>query len=279
MRIGLLLLALSFAGLGCHKSEVQSEVRVPRLSTFHNHIADMAREKGVSIAEAVKAAKAWGVEGVDVFSAFDHGESDAILTAGMEPSTYILSADFAHTNDEEKVEKALAFVKRTGCPRIMLVAGYFNEGEDREAAWQAMKPRIASLVGRAAELKVKVELEDFDDRMQVVGSSEHLRRAFAEIPELGHVFDTGNYSYWKEDATAALREFRARIGHVHVKDVSSEGRSVASGTGILPIRDLIVDLKNGGYSNWLTIECFGVTNVWDTIETSARFLRGAVSAE
>lgn len=251
----------------------------PRLSVFHNHVADMAREKGVSIAEAVKAAKAWGIEGVDVFSAFDHGEAEKILAAGMEPSTYIMSADFAHTNDAEKVEKALAFVKRTGCPRIMLVAGYFNEGESRETAWQAMKPRIESLVSRAAEMKVKVELEDFDDRMQVVGSSEHLRRAFAEIPELGHVFDTGNYSYWKEDASAALREFRARIGHVHVKDVSPEGRSVASGTGVLPIRDLVVDLKNGGYSNWLTIECFGVTNVWDTIETSARFLRRAVSAE
>lgn len=245
----------------------------PRLSVFHNHVADMAREKGVSIPEAVKAAKAWGIEGVDVFSAFDHGEAEKILAAGMKPSTYILSADFAHTDDAEKVEKALAFVKRTGCPRIMLVAGYFRDGETREAAWQAMKPRIESLVKRAAELKVRVELEDFDDRMQVVGSSEHLRRAFAEIPELGHVFDTGNYSYWKEDAVAALREFRARIGHVHVKDVSSEGRSVAAGTGVLPIREMIVELKKGGYSDWLTIECFGATNMWETVETSARFLR------
>lgn len=251
----------------------------PRLSVFHNHIADMAKDRGISIAEAVKVAQSWGIEGVDVFDAFDKGESAEILNAGMLPSTFVLSVDFAHSADSNKVEKALAFVRDRKCPRIMLVPGYLNPGEDRDSAWQTTLPRIRSLVRRAGELGVKVELEDFDDRNAVVGSAEHLRRAFAAVPELGHVFDTGNYDLWGDDARAVMREFRPRIGHVHVKDLSRDGtpRSVAAGTGRLPIRELVSELAKGGYRGWLTIECFGSPDIGRDVETAAAFLRGVLA--
>ena len=252
-----------------------------RISAFHNHIADLAKSRGVSIAEAVKLARSWGIEGVDVFDAFDKGESSEILAAGMEPSTFVLSVDFAHTDDTNKVEKALAFVRERKCPRIMLVPGYLNPGEDRDRAWLAMLPRIRSLAERAGKLGAKVELEDFDDRNAVVGSAAHLRRAFAAVPSLGHVFDTGNYECWGDDPAVALREFRARIGHVHVKDLSRDGsaRAVAAGTGRLPIRGLVGDLLRGGYDGWLTIECFGSDDIGRDVELSAACLRELKRAE
>ena len=249
----------------------------PRISTFHNHVEALSRERGVTIPEAVALAKSWGIEGVDVFAAFDKGESAEILAAGMQPSTYVLSVDFAHCDDTQKVERAFAFVSERKCPRIMLVSGYLNPGENREAAWLAMRPRLRDFVARAGKLGVKVELEDFDSREAVVGSADHLRRAFREIPDLGHVFDTGNYSCWGDDPVAAMREFRTRIGHVHVKDLSADGMPVAAGAGRLPVRAMVGELVKDGYSGWLTIECFGTTNqVGAILETAADCLKEVI---
>ena len=252
----------------------------PRLSVFHNHVADMAKAKEISIPEAVKRVKALGIEGVEVFDAFDRGEAAEIVAAGLVPSAFIMSADFAYSDETQKVERAFAFIAaHPECRRIMLVPGYAREGDDRAALWEAMKPRIARLLDRARKANVAVELEDFDSDRAIVGSAADLRRAFKAFPDLGHVYDTGNYDYFREDALAALDEFRPRIGHVHVKDIAKEGprRAVPAGTGRMPIGEMVRRLVASGYSNWLTIECFGSDDIGRDIAVSAAYLRSLLA--
>ena len=265
--------AVASAVLGCRAPSVGNADR-PRIAVFHNHLVDMARQRNVPLAEAVRVARSWGVEGIDVFDAFDGGESEELLALGLKCAAFVISADFAVSDDSAKVEKAFAFVRRHGADVIMLVPGQVPDGMTREAAWAAAKPRIAAFVARAAREGVPVALEDFDWNEPIVGSAEHLRRAFREVPGLGHVLDTGNYDRWGDDPLACAREFAPRIRHVHVKDLAKDGSSgsVAAGTGRIPLDAILRQLRADSYRGWLTVECFGAGDMWRTVETSVAYL-------
>lgn len=254
--------------------------RPPHLAVFHHHIADMAKQRGVPLAQAVEAVKSWGIEGIDVFAALDGGESGQILAAGMKPTVYILTADFGKSDDAASVEKAKAFLQANkDCKRLMLVPGFIPEGMTREAAWEAAKPRIARLVDWGAANGVEVGMEDFDSNKIIAGSTGHLREVFRVFPRLGHVLDTGNYAFWGERVEEALREFRGKVMHVHVKDRDAESsRPVPAGSGAMPIAAVVGELVRTGYDGWLTIECFGSTNIWEDVSRAAAYLKGVTDA-
>ncbi len=254
-------------------ADAASPVR-PKLSVFQMHVEEMARQRGVPVEEAVRAVRDWGVTGADLWFAPEQLASNAkMLSGGLVPATLVVGMDLAHTNDIARRDAAIAYAKRVGSPRIMLVPGHLREGEDRDTAWAAMKPNLADFLRCAEKAGIGVDLEDFDGHT-VVGSRVHLRRAFAAFPSFGHALDTGNYHYWQEDVLAAQREFADRVRHVHVKDRAADDptRSVAAGTGIVPVRKILAHLDEAGYAGWLTIECFGSTNMWDDVRDSAAFL-------
>lgn len=234
-----------------------------RLAVFHSHLSKMAEERGVPLAEVVKTVRSWGIEGIDVFSAVDHGEASRMLDLGMSCAAYIVSADFARTNDTVELDKAIATAKERKASLIMLVPGQVPPAMTRETAWQIAKPRIAAFLERAAKADLVVALEDFDWGEPIVGSAEHLRRAFRELPALQHVFDTGNYLRWNEDPLVAQRDFQDRICHVHAKALG----------GRVPLEEIVHTLKSNSYRGWLTIECFDATNMWTAVEASARNIK------
>ena len=60
-----------------------------------------------------------------------------------------------------------------------------------------------------------------------------------------------------------MREFREKVMHVHVKHSGAE-----------PTRRAVGELVRTGYDGWLTIECFGSTNMWDDVRCAADCLKG-----
>lgn len=247
-----------------------------RLSVFHCHVVTMAEQQKVSVAEAARAVRSWGVEGVDVLNApVGTPAVEAILAAGLKPVSYIVFTDFGASDSTQMVERAFANVRKYGFERVMLVPGFTPKGKTREAAWQEARPRLAGFLARAKAENVTVEVEDFDAKNILLGSPEHLREAFSLFPDLGHVLDTGNYAFWKWDVRQGLREFRSRIRHVHIKDRDrvNPKRSVAHGTGAMPIREVVEELLRSGYAGWFTVECFGSKCMWKDIENSVKFLK------
>lgn len=238
-------------------------VATPRLAVFHSHLVTMARERGMALAEVVRAVRAWGIEGVDVFDAADHGEAAEIMDLGMACAAFIVSADLAQTEDSDVLDRALAVAKARRASLIMLVPGQVPPGMSRETAWRIAKPRIAAFADRAAAAGLTVALEDFDWGEPIVGSAGHLRRAFREVPSLRHVFDTGNYLRWNEDPLSALREFQPRVCHVHAKALG----------GRVPLAEIVRRLKAVRYDGWITIECFDATEMWSAVESAAGNIR------
>ena len=265
---GVFLFALFFA------ASVQS---APRLSVFHNHISRMAEQRKIPLDEAVRKVRALGVTGVEVMNTEDKASVETVVAAGLEVSRYVVFTDFAKSDSTNEVAEAFAFVARHHVPGIMLVPGYFHTNEMSKAeAWAAMKPRISKFVDAAAKKGISVELEDFDWFEAVLGSRADLRMAFEAEPKLGHVLDTGNYAYWGDDVLAAMREFRPLIRHVHVKDRdrADPRKSVAAGTGTMPIAEIVTSLNRSGYDGWYVIECFGSDDFLRDITRSAEFIRG-----
>ena len=249
----------------------------PRLSVFHDHIAKMAEQEKIPLADAVRSVRALGVTGVEVMNTEDRASVEVVLAAGLEVSRYVVFTDFAKNDSTNEIAEAFAFAARHHVSGIMLVPGYFHTNEMSKAeAWAAMKPRISKFVGEAVKRGISVELEDFDWFEAVVGSRADLRTAFKAEPRLGHVLDTGNYAYWGDDVLAAMREFRPRIRHVHVKDRdrADPRKSVAAGTGAMPITEILASLNRTGYDGWYVIECFGSDDFRRDITRSAEFLRG-----
>ena len=84
--------------------------------------------------------------------------------------------------------------------------------------------------------------------------------------------DTGHLAYARIDARAAVREFGARLGHVHLKDVDggvldrvdperldfwaavAEGVFCPIGEGVVDVRGVVADLARAGYDGFATIE-------------------------
>ena len=61
----------------------------------------------------------------------------------------------------------------------------------------------------------------------------------------------------------ALRHFRERVSHVHLKDRKAmhDQASLVIGTGIVPLSDVISELLSSGYDGWFCIEHFGAPNM------------------
>lgn len=85
-------------------------------------------------------------------------------------------------------------------------------------------------------------------------------------------FDTGHFTFAKEDATAAAKEFISRIGHVHLKDIRPdkmkqaydegfrfrqavlEGCFTIPGDGCVDFPSVFKILAQNNYTGWMIVE-------------------------
>jgi inosose dehydratase len=138
-----------------------------------------------------------------------------------------------------------------------------------DTGWQ----RFAEGVARAAELARERGFE---------ASFHHHTATFVEAPweiervleltEVGLLLDTGHLALGGGDPTQALRDWGARINHVHVKDVRNDvlagviadqadmpeawrrGVFCELGTGDVDLGGFFAELARSGYSGWLVVE-------------------------
>ncbi len=93
-----------------------------------------------------------------------------------------------------------------------------------------------------------------------------------ELTEVGLLLDTGHLTIGGGDPLRALREWRSRINHVHVKDVRApilasvladradmaeawrRGVFCELGTGDVDLVGFLAELSAGGYGGWLVVE-------------------------
>ena len=187
------------------------------------------------------------------------------------------------------VLKSIPWAKHAGCKNIATTDGLHRpEGFTDEQAMDSMKRQYEQIlpVAEAYEININIEVHGY-----FTTKPEMLARMldFVDSPFFGLNFDTGNSFIAGQDPVAFCDQFRDRINHVHVKDVSESLAAMVRGgqTGIAlshcsvgdgvnadNIRQCLGILRDNGYTGHLSIECEGQGG--PLLEKSLAWLRGAM---
>jgi sugar phosphate isomerase/epimerase len=170
------------------------------------------------------------------------------------------------------VLKTLPWAKHAGCANIATTDGLHRpEGISDEEAMSLMKRQYEQImeVAEAYEININIEVHGY-----FTTKPEFLERMldFVDSPYLGLNFDTGNSFIAGQDPVAFCEQFKERINHVHIKDVSESLAAMVRGgqTGIAlshcsagegvnadNIKQCLAILRDSGFTGHLSIECEG----------------------
>lgn len=251
--------------------------KAPRISIFAQHIEAIARQEGISFAEAAAKVRALGYEGVDFLMTLPVEQLRTLDSLGFKHACAISYISHNLGRQDSLEEATLAFMKKYRFSRLLLVPGLIQEGETEETSQNALVA-METFAEKADSMGYVVMVEDYDNPRSPCYNQESLDLMFTSAPMLKHVFDTGNYYYCGDDVMSALEHFRTRIHHVHLKDRMAEDPRVspALGTGVVPIEEVVMTLNHSGYKGWYTVEHFGSKQMLEDATISIKTVQAAL---
>lgn len=247
-----------------------------QVSVFADHIKEVARQQKISFKEAAQKVFDLGCTGADVPVNNDAEYQHALDEIGFRHSCAIAHIDFCHGDKEDETAQTLKFMRENNYNKVLLVPGSMEKNAT-SADYEQLYKRIGRFVSLAKSEGMEVVVEDYDNAQSPCFNTRLLDRMFAAIPDLGLNCDTGNFLACGEDLLEAANHFYGKVRHVHLKDRKSatDLTSVAVGTGVIPVETFITRLLATGYKGWLTLECFGVKDMYDAIKTGVETVNKA----
>ncbi len=270
------LAILCLAAVSCHR-----ETEVPRISIFCDHIETVARQEGISFAEAATRLKEAGYAGADIRVFQKPEEIRTLDSLGFAHACAITDINYSAGDQRELEDKTLAFMKERGFDRLLLVTGLMPAQGYSLAEREAARSRIAAFAARVTAEGFDIMVEDFDNRRSLCYDAARLDSLFAVSGDLGLAFDSGNFLFAGDDPMEQLNHFRGRIRHVHLKDRTSATDMTCKpvGTGCIDMEGIIRALVDTGYKGWLTVEQYGSRNMLEDSRTSIRNVTAILTAE
>jgi sugar phosphate isomerase/epimerase len=247
-----------------------------QVSVFADHIKEVARQQKISFKEAAQKVFDLGCTGADVPVNNDAEYQYALDEIGFRHSCVIAHIDFCHGDKENETAQTLKFMRENNYNKVLLVPGSMEKNAT-SADYEQLYKRIGRFVSLAKSEGMEVVVEDYDNAQSPCFNTRLLDRMFTAIPDLGLNCDTGNFLACGEDLLEAANHFYGKVRHVHLKDRKSatDLTSVAVGTGVIPVETFITRLLATGYKGWLTLECFGVKDMYDAIKTGVETVNKA----
>ena len=247
-----------------------------RISIFFDHVAEIAKQENISIKDAAEQVKRLGYEGIDVRVNMNKDQLRMLDSLGFKHACAIADINLIEGEQPEVIRKVLDFMHHQEYSRLLLLPGFLPQDADTQTI-DAACTRIAAFVKKAQQEGIDVMVEDFDNPRAICYNTPALDHLFAASPQLNHVFDTGNYLYCGEDVMVALRHFRERVHHVHLKDRKAmrDGASLSIGSGVMPLNDVVAELLRTGYDGWFTVEHFSAPNMLEYAKRSIAKVKAA----
>lgn len=216
------------------------------------------------ILDAISAAGYEGTElGPPGYLGDRHSLGERLAARGLALAGGFVPIQFGDDQDIAPLDTALDLFEAAGGDIRPVLA----DGGDRkrEHDWN----RLAAGVMRAAQHARERGFEPtfhhhMGTRVQLPAEIERL----LELTDVGLLLDTGHLLAAGGDPVRALRDWRDRIDHVHVKDVRRDvlhgsaeweeawrnGVFCALGTGDVDLDGFFAELNANGYSGWLVVE-------------------------
>ncbi|WP_251554247.1 sugar phosphate isomerase/epimerase family protein [Neobacillus muris] len=139
---------------------------------------------------------------------------------------------------------------------LMLVnSGWGDYGKPMEEAWNYSREALGVLAEKAGELGVTLLLEPLQPfETNLITNLDLLKRMLTEVDSshMTGMIDTVAMAVAGDTITDYFKTF-GRIEHIHFIDGSPSGHQ-AWGLGTLPLESYLSELKENGYSYYLTVE-------------------------
>ena len=283
------------------KATLEEEYQNPlRISVFYDHVTQAAAQSagGDCVEEILRRCSDAGIRGIDIEYSQLVGDFDHICEAlryhYMEVASIYQMLNFRDHEFMGRAKEVIDLAHRMGVKRVLIVPGFLERDEakvlhsvsgdyhaverfmEQNLCIQSMRTALTELVQYARPLGVEVTLEDFDDVEAPYSRMNELLWFMRNVPGLRCTFDMGNFAFGYENVMDAYELLKNYIVHVHCKDRGSEGnglQSVPTGSGYIPIAQLVRKLNAAGYRGYLSIEHFGDLDQMASIEQSAHFLK------
>ncbi len=271
-----------------------------RLSVFYDHVIQAVNQAqgSRSLNQIMRACSDFGIRGIDIeyrrlCADFDRID-EALRYNYMEVAGIYQFYDLRNSSDIRVGKDQIDMANRLGVKQVLIVPGFLDEEEakalhsvsgdyfaverfmERNLCIQSMKEALTELVQYAGPLGVAVTLEDFDDTRSPCSRMNELLWFLRNVPGLKCTFDMGNFAFGYENVMEAYELLKRYIVHVHCKDRGSGGnglKSVPTGSGYIPVAQLVRKLREENYRGYLSIEHFGDLDQLASIEQSAHFLK------
>lgn len=261
-----------------------------KLAVFYDHIATAARQRGLSVSEALNRVREMGYSMVEIDLDALNGDVYALISAaGLELSSIYCFFRFEAEPQKERIRSLIDSALLFGAKRVMPIPGFWSgqpEAQDDEFA--RMLEGMKELTEQAAQSGLIATIEDFDSLRSPISTSRSMNEFIRRLPHLYATFDTGNFRLAGEDEFSAFDALKDRIAHVHLKDrsLSAEYGSVSLtardgsvmhpcpvGSGFIPMKEILAALTEIGYDGVLSVEHFGADDQMTCMEKSAEFVR------
>ena len=249
--------------------DMSCKSRTPNISVFARFIRNIAKERGITLAQAAEMLHEIGVRGYDCGPW--EADLDELAATKLKAINFYYFAPFFDDKGCEATNRiCLARAEKYRIPRIMTIPPDFNDVANREVEMVRIVAAFKKFVAQAKSRGIVVTIEDYGGRQNACSYAEYLKRLLDEIPDLGYALDSGNlyYAGRGEDVLDMMDYAKPRIAHVHLKDLAQEDnrKYVSLGFGVVPNEKIVKSTWADGYDGWYTLE----NPVGDTYLDTAR---------
>jgi inosose dehydratase len=222
------------------------------------------------VEDILNAARVAGLDGVELTTAVlarwpgsAAALNEAVGARGLRLAClrYSMATGFTEPSDEPDelagFDRAVATALAAGTRQLGLKgAAHPEPHRNREAKVEHAARRYNEIARRAADagLGVNVHLHSHPDA--VIRTPEEWDR-FLDRTDPATVFvcaDTGHLLRSGHDPAVTIRRHLGRIGHVHLKDATADGRFPPLGAGDVDVAEVLDVLIAGRYQGWIVLE-------------------------
>lgn len=177
---------------------------------------------------------------------------------------------------QEEIERALRLAKSLNVEMLMVIPGRYTENEQRilkdmtrEQMLETAVCGYRQVIAAAKKYGISVGFENTPHDKKPLASAEDCEYLLKQVPGLGLIFDTGNFRVADTscDEVEIYEKLKKYIVRVHLKDVvvgafesgerCTDGnmiRCVPSGSGIIPMKELLYRMQKDGYDGKFSVE-------------------------
>ena len=266
-----------------------------KIAAFYENIATGAKQRGISVHDAVAEMKEAGLQRLYMSGRSFRGDEEGVLALCREFDLEIEGLydffDFLHKPEDDGYIQQVDTALRAGAKNVMSIVGMFREEDtgNHDTLMENAATVLRRAVAYAQEKGIDYSMEDFDNLTSPVCTIEGMVWFQQQVPGLKCSFDTGNFVLYHQDELEAFEQMKHLICTVHVKDrgpeqhypddlarICADGAAMYStpiGQGAIKVEEIFRRLKAMGYDGTLIAELFDYGDTLKGIKESIEWIK------